>query len=163
MVGPLRTNFPALAPPVSYGTIPYYGVHAFRFVDAEGGARYVRYTWLPEAGEARLSLRMAKAQGHDYLQQEIRERVTKAAVRFTLELQVAGPGDDPDDPSATWPEDRQRVNAGTLEITEVDDDTDENTLVFDPVNVTDGIELSNDQVLRFRPAAYSESVKRRTS
>ena len=162
MVGPLRANFPALTPPDSYATIPYYGVHAFRFVDADGGARFVRYTWLPEAGEARLSLRMAKAQGRDYLQHEIRDRLAKAPVRFTLELQVAGPGDDPDDPSSAWPEHRERVNAGTLEITDVDDAIDENTLVFDPVNVTDGVELSGDPVLSFRPQAYSESVKRRT-
>ena len=34
-------------------------------------------------------------------------------------------------------------------------------LVFDPTRVTDGIELSDDPVLRFRPGAYSESVARR--
>jgi catalase len=33
----------------------------------------------------------------------------------------------------------------------------------DPTRVTDGIELSADPVLRFRPEAYSESVNRRTS
>lgn len=163
MVAPLRANFPALAPAASYATIPYYGVHAFGFIDAHGNQRYARYTWWPEAGEARLSLRMAKAQGHDYLQTEIRERLANAPVRFALELQMAGPGDDPDDPAAVWPEHRERVNAGRLEITDVDDATDENTLVFDPVRVTDGIELSNDPVLRFRPQAYSESVKRRTA
>jgi hypothetical protein len=34
-------------------------------------------------------------------------------------------------------------------------------IVFDPVRVTDGIELSDDPVLRFRPRAYSVSVDRR--
>jgi catalase len=163
MVEPLRTNFPSLAPPESYATIPYYAIHAFRFVNTDDDHRYVRYTWLPHAREARLSLRMAKAQGRDYLQQEIRERLADATVRFTLELQVAGPGDDPDDPASVWPDERERVNAGTLEITEVDDATDDNMLVFDPVNVTDGIELADDPILRFRPAAYSESIKRRTA
>jgi catalase len=163
MLAPLQANFPSLAPPESYATIPYYAIHAFRFVDTDGDQRYVRYTWLPHAREAHLSLRTAKARGRDYLQEEIRERLADATVRFTLELQEAGPGDDPDDPSSRWPEDRPRVNAGTLEITEVDDATDDNTLVFDPVNVTDGIELSDDPILRFRPAAYDESIKRRTS
>ena len=163
MLAPLRTNFPALAPPESYATIPYYAIHAFRFIDAEGRARYVRYTWLPHAREARLSLRTARARGRDYLQEEIRERLAQGTVRFTLELQVAGPEDDPDDPASVWPDQRERVNAGTLEITAVDDATDENTLVFDPVNVTDGIELSDDPILRFRPQAYSESAKRRMS
>jgi catalase len=34
-------------------------------------------------------------------------------------------------------------------------------LVFDPTRVTDGIELSDDPILRFRPRAYSVSVARR--
>jgi catalase len=36
-------------------------------------------------------------------------------------------------------------------------------LVFDPTRVVDGIELSDDPVLRFRPAAYDVSVARRTT
>jgi catalase len=55
------------------------------------------------------------------------------------------------------------LSAGTLELTAVDAAADENALVFDPARVTDGIELSDDPVLRFRPAAYSESVTRRTA
>jgi catalase len=161
MSGALRANLPAFKPPQSYATIPYYGVHAYRFVDSEGGSRYVRYTWRPEAGEARLGAREARARGRDYLRQEIRERLARGPVRFTLELQVAAPGDDVDDPSSAWPEERERVNAGTLELTAVDEARDENALVFDPVRVTDGIEPSDDPVLRFRPAAYSESVTRR--
>ena len=34
--------------------------------------------------------------------------------------------------------------------------------VFDPTRVVDGIELSDDPILRYRPGAYSESVSRRT-
>ena len=33
--------------------------------------------------------------------------------------------------------------------------------VFDPVRVTDGIELSEDPILQFRPKAYSVSIERR--
>jgi catalase len=163
MLGPLRANLIALRPAQSYATIPYYGVHAFRFVDSEGGSCYVRYTWRPGAEGARLGPRAARARGRDYLHQEIRERVAHGPVRFTLELQVAGPDDRVDDPSSVWPDSRERITAGTLELTEVDDSTDENALVFDPARVTDGIELSEDPVLRFRPAAYSESVTRRTA
>ena len=32
----LPANIPALRPPGSYATIPYYAVHAYRFVDADG-------------------------------------------------------------------------------------------------------------------------------
>ena len=37
----------------------------------------------------------------------IRERVERGAVRFTLELQIAEPGDPVDDPSAAWPAERR--------------------------------------------------------
>jgi catalase len=36
-------------------------------------------------------------------------------------------------------------------------------LTFDLTRLTDGIELSGDPVLRFRPSVYSESVARRTA
>ena len=35
-------------------------------------------------------------------------------------------------------------------------------VVFDPARVVDGIELSDDPILRYRPAAYTESVSRRS-
>ena len=80
-----------------------------------------------------------------------------------MELQVAGPGDKVDDPSAVWPDERERVNAGTLELTELETgrETGGDVLVFDPTRVTDGIELSDDPILNYRPPAYSVSVERR--
>jgi catalase len=154
-----------LQPPESFATCTYYGVHAFRFVDAQGGSRYVRYTFEPEAGDRRLSSDEAKSRGRDYLHEEIRERLAGGPVRFTLALQIAEPGDPVDDPSAVWPEDRRRMSAGTLELTGLDTERerDGDVLVFDPTRVTDGIELSDDPVLHFRSAAYRESVARRTS
>ena len=140
-------------------------MHAYRFLDGGGGSRYVRYTLVPEAASTKLSIREAKRRGPDYLQAEIRERIGQAPVRFTLMLQIAGAGDPVDDPAADWPADRQRVRAGTLELTgiETERETGDDVLVFDPTRVVDGIELSDDPVLRFRPAAYSESVSRRTA
>jgi len=160
----LPASLAALRPPASYATCRYYAIHAFRFLDAQGGSRYVRYTFLPEAGEERLSPREAKRRGRDYLQDEIRERIASGPMRFTLELQIAGPGDQVDDASSVWPQDRQRVRGGTLEITDLETgrETGGDVLVFDPTRVTDGIELSNDPVLSFRSKAYSESVARRT-
>jgi catalase len=161
----LPTALPALRPIASYATCAYYAIHAFRFRDADGGSRYVRYTWLPEAGDHRLGLREARRRGRDYLQEEISERVARGPVRFTLELQVAVAGDDVNDPSSAWPADRERVIAGTLELTGLETGREQggDVLVFDPTRVTDGIELSDDPVLRFRPGAYSESVARRTA
>jgi len=53
---------------------------------------------------------------------------------------------------------------GRLEITGLAHDREQgdDVLVFDPTRVTDGIELSDDPILRFRTYAYAESVLRRT-
>jgi catalase len=155
----------SLRPIASYATCTFYALHAFRFVGPDGHGRYVRYTFQPEAGDQRLSLKVARQRGRDYLQEEIRERVGRDPIRFYLELQIAGPNDNVEDPSVTWPRDRERVRAGTLELTALDTEreTDGDVLVFDPTRVTDGIEVSEDPVLRFRPKAYDESVSRRTS
>jgi catalase len=153
----------AFKPIASYATATYYPLHAYLFVDGEGGSRYVRYTFVPEAGDRQPSLREARSRGRDYLQEEIRERLARGPVRFTLELQIAQAGDDVNDPSTPWPSDRERVNAGTLELTELETEreTGGDVLVFDPTRVTDGIELSDDPVLRFRHLSYTESVARR--
>ena len=78
-----------------------------------------------------------------------------------LELQIAGDDDDPHDPSNVWPDERERVVVGTLEVTAIDDDADDG-IVFDPMRLTDGIEASNDPALRYRPAVYTISHERRT-
>ena len=46
---------------------------------------------------------------------------------------------------------------------ETERERDGDVLVFDPTRVVDGIELSDDAILRFRGPAYSVSVERRTS
>jgi catalase len=159
----LRANAPTLKPPASYASVKYNAVHAFKWIDGAGGERYVRYHWLPETEEPPLSREEAKSRGRDYLQEEIEKRVSRGPVRFTLELTIAGPGDKVDDPSSVWPDDREKVAAGTLELTELETDREKggDVLVFDPVRVTDGIELSDDPILRYRSPAYSVSVEKR--
>ena len=88
----LPKNLPGLVPPVSYATSSYHAVHAFGLIDAADDCRFVRYTLVPEAGEARLRLLSARKRGRDYLQEEIRERVAREPVRFTLSLQLAAAG-----------------------------------------------------------------------
>jgi catalase len=154
---------PTLRPPASYAVIPYFGIHAFRWIDAHGGERWVRYQLLPQAPHVGIAPWAARRRGPDYLQQELRDRLATAPIVFTLVVQIAIPGDPINDPSAAWPKLRRTVAVGRYEISELETDreTGGDVLVFDPTRVTEGIELSDDPVLRFRHAAYSESVARR--
>lgn len=164
MLTRLPPNLLALKPPPSYAACEYYAIHAYRWLDAEGGSRYARYTLKPHEPAPRLSAREARELGRDYLQQEIRERLARGPVRFTLELQLAGAGDRVDDPASVWPADRDRVDAGTLELTELDTEREQgdDVLVFDPTRVADGIECSDDPVLRYRRLAYADSIEQRS-
>jgi len=162
--GPAVQEQLAAMPPVSYAQLEYNGIHAFRLLDAQGAERWVRYRWTPEAGEATLSGEEAGELDRDYLQQEIAARLASGPAAFTLSVALAGPEDPLEDPTIAWPEERERVDVGRLEITGVatDRDRDDDVLVFDPMRVTDGIEPSADPILLARSPAYSVSVARRS-
>jgi catalase len=146
----------------SFAARTYHPFHAYRWVDADDGSRYVRYRWLPTVDEPDIPKSEAKRLGPDYLFDELRDRLAREPVRFELEIQIAGDADDPHDPSSVWPDERRRLVAGTLEITAIDEHADD-AIVMDPTRVVDGIELSRDPVLNFRPPVYDLSYQRRTS
>jgi catalase len=148
-------------PPESYATCTFNAIHAYRWLDADGDARWVRYRFEPEAGERTISGDEARSRGRDYLRDEILARDEAA---FRLLVIIAEAGDPIDDPTAAWPDERERVDAGRLVLTgpDTERERDGDILVFDPTRVTPGIELSDDPILHFRPRAYSVSVARRT-
>jgi catalase len=148
-------------PPESYATCCYNAIHSYRWLDADGGSRWVRYRFEPEAGERTLPGDEAKTRGRDYLQEEI---LARGQIGFRLLVIVGEEGDQVDDPTVAWPDERTQVEVGRLVLTgpETERERDGDILVFDPIRVTAGIELSGDPILHFRPRAYSASVARRT-
>jgi catalase len=148
--------------PESYGTVAYHGLHAFRWVAGDGSARFVRYHLLPAAGEHLVSPDVAKTKDADFLIHELDQRLAGQPVRFDYQVQIAAHGDSLVDPSKPW-QSTHTVTIGSLEITGVDTERehDGDIVVFDPMRVTDGIEPSDDPVLRFRTLVYSASVKLR--
>ena len=150
--------------PASYGQASYHAEHAFRFTAADGTSRFGRYHWAPEAGEAYLSPDDASARNANFLREELESRLRTAPVVFRLMLQLAAEGDPTDDVTALWPADRTMVELGRLEVTGISPTsaTDERRLVFDPTNLTDGIDLSADPIPPARSSAYSISYDHRS-
>lgn len=150
-------------PPASFAQLAYHSPHTFKLVDAAGEGTWVRYRWRPEAGEAQIPDDEARERGRDYLRSELAERLRGGPSGFELLLQIPAEGDPVDDPTAVWPDDRELIVAGRLEVTGiVDDPESEGRIdVFDPARIVDGIELSDDPVLHARPRAYSVSAYRR--
>ena len=148
-------------PPESYATVIYNSIHSFRWTAPDGTERWVRYRLEPEAGKRTLSEEDARARGRDYLQEEI---LARDAAAFRFVVVIAEENDAVNDPTVAWPAERETVEVGRLELSGPDTEREQgdDILVFDPTRVTDGIELSDDQILRFRPRAYAASVTRRS-
>jgi catalase len=148
--------------PVSYATLVYFGVNAFKFTNAKGAATFGRYQLQPVAGEQFLTKEQLSALGPEYLTAEIRERVRRGPVTFKLFLQVAAEDDKIDDHSIAWPDARKKVELGTLTITNAvaDSQTAEKKLLFMPGTFVPGIEAA-DPMIAVRSAAYIVSLSRR--
>ena len=149
-------------PPASYATVPYNGIHTFRWTNADGEARHVRWRLEPEGGVEELSDDAAKERGRDYLQEDARDR---AGAAFRMLVAIAEDGDPIVDPTAKWPDERETVEVGRLELLGPDTEREQSpddVLVFDPTRVIDGIETTDDPILLFRPRAYAVSVNRRS-
>ncbi len=96
---------------------------------------------------------------------EIAERVGKGSVRFKLLVQVAKDEDVVDDATVHWPQDRQLLELGRIELTApvADDARAQKHIIFDPIPRVAGIEASADPLLEVRAAAYLISGRRRRS
>jgi catalase len=151
--------------PASYATLAYHSLHAYGFEAGDGTVRYGRYHFVPEAGEASLTDDEAASRPPDFLRDELDERLTAAPAAFNLRVEMAKDGDAIDDSTAVWPDGREMIDLGRLELTGLayDRERDGDVLVFDPSRVPEGIRLTDDPILRARSGAYSVSIARRTA
>jgi catalase len=148
-------------PPVSYATAAYFGVNSFAMLDASGKKRFVRYRFVPVAGEQYLDATALAGKGPNYLREEIVTRVSKAPAKFEWFAQIAESGDVIENPSIAWPESRKLVHLGTISIQAVDARPNaDKDLLFLPARLCEGIETA-DPMLTVRHAAYPISFGQR--
>lgn len=158
----LQLGLPELAPTTSFATSGYNGLHAFALVDSAGERHWGRWGMVPEAGIEHVPHDDLGDLDADYLQHEIGDRLEGGPAVFTLRFTLAQDGDSLDDPTEPWEGEREVRDMGRLEVTEVIDESEAgDPLVFDPTNLTDGIEPSDDKILAARSPAYSVSIERR--
>jgi catalase len=148
--------------PVSYATLPFFGVNAFKFTNAAGAAVYGRYRFVPMAGAQYLTDEQRDKSSPNYLKDEMAKRLAAGPVEFKLLLQVANAGDPIEDPSLTWADDRKLVDLGLIRLTKLVENSDEaqKELLFLPDSVPDGIEPADPMILE-RSGAYGVSFGRR--
>ena len=149
--------------PPSFATESYYGVNAFGFINREGASRYARYQIHPAEKKAYLSEAEVAQRPINFLFDELHQRLSKGPATLKLVAQLAEAGDQIDDGSVSWPNDRPLVELGSITVTKQVEDSEavQRKLIFDPVRLVDGIELSNDPLPTARSAIYSIAYKRR--
>lgn len=148
---------------VSFATLPFYGVNAFKFTNAQGLSEYGRYQIIPVAGDQRLSDKAAEAMAPNYLMEELPVRLKAGPVQFRLVAQLAKKGDSTTDPTSVWPDERPQVDLGVITLTgPVANDAEvQKTTMFNPLALPEGIAASEDPVLLARPGAYAVSFGQR--
>jgi catalase len=149
--------------PVSLAQQTYYAVTAFAFTNASGVTKFGRYRIVPELGNKYFADAEAAALSQDYHFDELLNRVAKSPIRFKILVQVAAPGDVTDDATVHWPESRELVELGVIELVEPvkDNAVEQKQLIFDPIPRIDGLEASADPLLELRAAIYLLSGRRR--
>ena len=151
--------------PVSYGTEIFYGNDAFIFVNAQNARQAGRYRLVPVGGPKYLDSAAAAKVSANYLEDELTSRLAKAPIKIRVLLQLPNPGDPTADASVVWPDDRKLVELGVVTLTTVSPDNAEvqRKLAFNPIYLTDGIQLSDDPLPAIRSAVYALSVQHRAN
>jgi catalase len=148
--------------PVSFAQQAFYGVNSFIFENAQGAQQHFRYRIVPKAGASYLTDEAASKVAPDFLMEEIKQRVVKIPVEFSLLAQLPNEGDALLDGSQTWPDDRKLVELGTIKLDALPADTASwDKQMFNPLLLPKGIKATADPVLQMRPVAYSVSFGRR--
>lgn len=149
-------------PSSSWSNIGYNSLNAFRFIDPAGQSRFVRWGMVPHTPWQGITA--AEKADSDFLQHDLKQRLAQGPLKWDLIVTVAAQGDVTNDASKAWPDDRQKINAGTLVLTSAQDQAQGKCrdINYDPLILPDGISASDDPLLSARSAAYSTSFNRRT-
>lgn len=104
-----------------------------------------------------------KGTDQNYLFDELYTRLASGPLRFRISMQVAADGDVVNDATVHWPEDRELLKFGTVELNAIAEHNaeEQQRIIFDPIPRVDGIEPSDDPLLEVRAAVYLISGRRR--
>jgi len=149
----------------SYAEEQFNSLNSFVFIDKAGTEHVVRWSLLPAAQPVAITPDELAKLGPDFLEQEIAQRVARAPQRWTMVVTVANPGDPTADPTKRWPDDRRKIEIGTLTAQQVEPEPDGpcRDINFDPTVLPSGIRTSDDPFPAARSAAYAKSYDLRTA
>ena len=157
-----------LGTPASYREMDGFGVHAYKFINAKGEVRYVKFNWRSQQGVRSLDLdQVSKVQSMDFnhLTRDLYKEINAGNYpKWDLHIQILTPEqlDDfsfnPLDATKVWagvPE----VKVGTMTLNRMPGNFFQETeqAAFAPANLVPGIEPSEDRLLQGRIFSYSDT------
>jgi catalase len=137
----------------------FYGLDAFRFVNATGDSVPVRWSLVPLQPFVEEDPANSASADKNYLFDALIAQINAHPLQWRLSVTVGQPGDPTSDATLPWPDDRQQIDAGTVTLDHVSSEatggcTDVN---YDPLVLPSGIEPSDDPLLSARSAVYARS------
>ena len=140
----------------------FYGLNAFRFVDAGGASTPVRWRVEPVQPFVPADTALTPTD-KNYLFDGLIASIHQHPLQWRLIIIIGQPGDSTDDSSSPWPDTREQVEVGilTLDTVESEETSPTRDVNFDPLVLPAGIEPSDDPLLSARSAVYSQSFTRR--
>ena len=137
----------------------FNSLDAFRFVDAAGVSVPVRWATEPLQPFVAESAAQAASGDKNYLFDDLIAGIRQHPLQWRLVVTIGQPGDPTDDATLPWPDDRRKVDAGTVTIDQVSSEATGlcDAVNYDPMVLPAGIEPSDDPLLSARSAAYARS------
>ncbi|MVO98715.1 catalase [Paenibacillus lutrae] len=160
--------------PANYREMDGFGVHAFKWINAEGKVVYVKYTWKSLQGVRSLTRKEAEVQGgedHNHATRDLYDSIEAGNYpEWELHVQMIEPEslDDfsfnPLDPTKDWPEDvapLMKVGRMTLNENPKNYFAEVEQAAFAPSVLVPGIEPSEDKLLQGRLFSYPDTQRHR--
>jgi catalase len=150
------------APSSGFDNSTFYGLNAFRFIEAGGTSKFVRWTLVPVQPYEAASATEA-GQDKNFLFDGLIASILQHPLQWHLIVTVGQAGDSTDDATIPWPEGREQVDVGTLTLDSVESEetSPARDINFDPLVLPAGMQPSDDPLLSARSAIYSQSFTRR--
>lgn len=158
----------------SFRHIRGYGVNTYIWKNAQGIRRYVKYHWIPLAGEQYIDRQEANqlaSANPDIAGQDLYDTIAAGnTVQYELRVQLMYPDDerilpfDPLDDTKVWDEQQYPlIPVGRLILNRNPDNYMDQVekVAFSPSNLLEGAELSDDKILQGRANIYWDSQRRR--
>jgi catalase len=156
--------------PRSYRMMEGFGVNTFRFVNAQGESRFVKFHWKPLLGIHSLvwdEAQKLSGKDPDFLRRDLWEAIEKGDYpEYELGVQMIEEKDEDKfdfdvlDPTKIWPEELVPVKLiGKLTLNRNPDNffAETEQVAFCPANLVPGIDVSDDPLLQGRLFSYLDT------